>query len=284
MLTFARYERPATVDEALQLLQSKRGSRVLGGGMWMRLSKRTVPCVIDLSDCGLNTIEETDDAFRIGAYVTLRDLERADAFNEATGGVLNAAVQDIVGVQFRRLATVGGSVFGRFGFSDVLCALLALDTEVELAEAGRVPLAAFMDMPYERDILTHVFVRKHAYRASYQCLRKAATDFPTINVCAAHWGGAWHLAVGARPAKARLVVTARSLSECPDSAELASIVEDVRALTYSSNLWGSERYRRHLAGVLAARAIADAAGYTEAEADALITTLEATIEAKEVRA
>ena len=268
MLRFGRFVRAANVADALEVLKFRKGAQVLGGGMWMRLSDRTVPCVIDLSDCGLDTIEETDDEFRIGAYVTLRQLECDDALGRATGNVLDAAVRDIVGVQFRQLATVGGSVFGRFGFSDVICALLALDAEVELAEAGRVPLAQFVDMPYELDILTHIVIRKHDYRASYHCVRKAATDFATINTCAAYWDGDWHVSVGARPAKARLLVGADLgiASAAPTPAELTSAVEAVRNLTYSSNLWGSERYRRHLAGVLAARAIVDAACYPSPEA------------------
>ena len=89
------------------------GSRVLGGGMWMRLSHRSVPCVIDLSELRAQHHRGNRRCVSHRRLRTLRDLERADAFNEATGGVLNAAVQDIVGVQFRRLATVGGSVFGR---------------------------------------------------------------------------------------------------------------------------------------------------------------------------
>lgn len=267
MLRFGRYVRAANVEDALEVLRFRKGAQVLGGGMWMRLSDRTIPCVIDLSDCGLDKIEETDDEYRIGAYVTLRDLECAGALNDVCDGVLASAVRDIVGVQFRRSATVGGSVFGRFGFSDVICALLALDCEVELVEAGRVPLATFIDMPYELDILTHIIVKKHDYQASYQCLRKAATDFATINVCAARWGGTWHLAVGARPAKARLLSGAEMgvYSAEPDADELASAVEAVRGLTYSSNLWGSARYRRHLAGVLAARALVEAARYTSPE-------------------
>ena len=268
MLKFARYVRAANVDDALEVLRFRKGAQVMGGGIWMRLSDRTYPCVIDLSDCGLNTIEETDEEFRIGAYVTLRDLEVDGRLNAATGNVLAGAVHDIVGVQMRQLATVGGSVFGRFGFSDVICALLALDAEVELAEAGRIPLAQFVDMPYELDILTHVIVRKHDYRASCQCLRKAATDFATINACAAYWDGAWHVAVGSRPAKARLLVgdALGVVSAEPTADELARAIEAVRGLKYSSNLWGSERYRRHLAGVLAARAIVDAAPYASPEA------------------
>lgn len=268
MLTFARYERPSTPEEALSLLRSKRGSKIMGGGLWMRLSKRTYPCVIDLTDCGLDTIEETEDAYRIGAMVTLRQLECDARLNLATGNVLNAAVHDIVGVQFRQLATVGGSVYGRFGFSDVICALLALDSEVELVDAGRMPLAAFLAEPPSRDVLTHVVVRKHDYAATYEGVRKAATDFSTLNVCAAHWDGVWHLSVGARPGRAHLLagdeLGCRSAAPTPD--ELARAMAAARALTFSSNLWGSARYREHLAGVLAGRALVGAARFETEDA------------------
>lgn len=45
---------------------------------------------------------------------------------------MKESLRHIVGVQFRNLATVGGSLWGRFGFSDVLTLLLALDAQVEL--------------------------------------------------------------------------------------------------------------------------------------------------------
>ena len=35
---------------------------------------------------------------------------------------------------------MGGSVWGRFGFSDVLTLLLSIDTSVELYKGGIVPL------------------------------------------------------------------------------------------------------------------------------------------------
>lgn len=201
MLRFDNYVRPVNTAEALEVLRYRRGAKVVGGGMWMRLSSRTVPCVVDLSDCGLGSIAETDDAFEIGAMASLRDLETHRALNEATGGILERAVRDIVGSQFRELATVGGSVYGRFGFSDVLCALLALDADVVLTGAGRMPLARFCEQGYEKDILERVVVAKRDYRAAYACVRRAATDLPTLNVAAAYWNGDWHVAVGARPAR-----------------------------------------------------------------------------------
>ena len=63
---------------------------------------------------------------------SLRDLELHKGLDAMTGGAVRESLRHIVGVQFRNLATVGGSIFGRFGFSDVLTMFLALDSWVEL--------------------------------------------------------------------------------------------------------------------------------------------------------
>ena len=99
MLQFGKFERPATVEEALALLQKNKANRILGGGVWLRLQDRRIPCVIDLSACGLDRIELDDDrgAWRIGAMVTLHQLECHEDFNASTCGVFEAAVCDIVG-------------------------------------------------------------------------------------------------------------------------------------------------------------------------------------------
>lgn len=264
MLRFASYIRAQSAQEAFELLQKKKGSKIVGGGLWLRLSARTIPCAIDLSACGLDRIEETEDAFIIGSMVSLRALETHAAFTEATCGVLADAVRDVVGVQFREMARVGGSVFGRFGFSDVLCALLPLDCEVELVGAGRMPLAEFAASPYERDVLTHVIVRKHDYRAGYACVRRTATDFAVLNCAAAWWEDAWHVAMGARPARARLLAGAEQtrLTEArPSRDELAALAGVLQELPMSSNLWGSAAYRRKLAGVLGTRAVGAACAF-----------------------
>lgn len=139
MITIREYARPATLEEAWQLNQ-KRPNRVLGGMLWLKMEKISVGTAIDLSALGLDTIEETDTEFAIGAMATLRSLETHAALNAATNGAMREAVRHIVGVQFRNCATVGGSVFGRFGFSDVLTLLLALDARVVLQGAGELSL------------------------------------------------------------------------------------------------------------------------------------------------
>ncbi len=180
VLKFGTYVRVGNAAEAYELLQKNRNNKIVGGGIWMRLGSRRVATAIDLSACGLDQIEETETEFRIGAMCTLRQLERHAELNALVNNVFEFAVHDIVGVQLRNTATVGGSIYGRFGFSDVLSAFLALDSYVELTGAGRVPLAEFVDMGYVRDVIEHVVVVKHDYRASYEAVRKAATDFPSL--------------------------------------------------------------------------------------------------------
>lgn len=90
----------------------------------------------DLSDLGLDTIEETEDFFEIGCMTTLRQLEQHGGLDRYTGGAVKEAVKNIVGVQFRNTATVGGSFYGRYGFSDVLTAFMAMDTYVVCHNAG----------------------------------------------------------------------------------------------------------------------------------------------------
>ena len=205
VLKFGTYVRVGSAAEAYELLQKNRNNKIVGGGIWMRLGSRRVATAIDLSACGLDQIEETETEFRIGAMCTLRQLERHAELNALVNHVFEFAVHDIVGVQLRNTATVGGSIYGRFGFSDVLSAFLALDSYVELTGAGRVPLAEFVDMGYVRDVIEHVVVVKHDYRASYETVRKAATDFPSLNVTAAWWDNSWHVTVGARPLRATLL-------------------------------------------------------------------------------
>ena len=74
MMTIREYKRAESLEEAWQLNQ-KKANRVLGGMIWLKMENINVGTAIDLSGLGLDTIEETEDTFSIGAMVTLRQLE-----------------------------------------------------------------------------------------------------------------------------------------------------------------------------------------------------------------
>ena len=74
-------------------------------------------------------------------------------------------------MQLRNLATVGGSLYSRFGFSDVLTMFLVLDAQVELYKGGIVPLSEYAERPKDRDILVRIIVPKKNAKFNYQSVR-----------------------------------------------------------------------------------------------------------------
>ena len=261
MMTIQNYVLAQSLEEAYQLNQNKR-SRILGGMLWLKMTNITVPTAIDLSNLGLNTIDETPDAFSIGAMVTLRQLEQHPALNEYTQNAVAKAVQDIVGVQFRNLATVGGSIFGRFGFSDVLTVFLSMDAYVELYKGGIVPLAEFAARDYDRDILVRLIVKKHPGRFAYQAMRITRTDFPVLTCAASRMEGTCRVAIGARPSRAMLVEDTQGILADGITEASAQAFADFAAdhAPTDGNLRGSAAYRTHLVRVLTKRALLELEG------------------------
>jgi len=172
-------------------------------------------------------------------------------------GVISKSVKNIIGVQFRNIVTVGASVFSKYGFSDLITALLCLDTEVELYNAGRMPLDKFLQMPYEKDILTRILIKKNQKQASYQDLRNSVSDYPILNVAVSRLNNQWAIAVGARPQRAAI---ARMASEelslnfnLENLDHYANLVAE--ELTFGTNARGSAEYRQAMCKVLVKRAI-----------------------------
>ena len=96
-----------------------------------------------------------------------------------THGAIAESVRHIVGVQFRNVATVGGSIWGRFGFSDVMTIFRALGAKVQLHKAGIMDLDEFAALPRTtRDVLVSVIVPKNAKGVVYLSQRNQSTDFP----------------------------------------------------------------------------------------------------------
>ncbi len=254
MINIQNYVRAQSLEEAYTLNQ-KKSTRILGGMLWLKMAGNTVGTAVDLGGLGLDTIEESEEDFRLGAMATLRAFERHPGLAAYTGGAAGRAVQDIVGVQFRNMATVGGSVWGRFGFSDLLTLLLSMDTRVELYKGGLVPLEEFAARPYDRDLLVRVHIRKTPGRFAYRAMRIPRTDLPVLTCAMSRLGGEDRLAVGARPGRAVLLRDEEGLLAggiTPESAA-AFAAWAGHSVPTGSNARGSAGYRTHLVEVLTRR-------------------------------
>ena len=142
MLKIKSYVKAESLQQAYELNQTKTAV-ILGGMVWLKMGNRRVSTAIDLSGLDLCGIQEDPEEFVIGCMTPLHDLEAHRGLLHYTGGAIKECLRHIVGVQFRNCATVGGSIWGRYGFSDVLTLFLAMDTWVELYKGGRIPLSEF---------------------------------------------------------------------------------------------------------------------------------------------
>lgn len=261
MLKIKSYVKVNSIAEAYELNQKKTAC-VLGGMVWLKMGNRNISTAIDLSGLGLEGIQETDDEFVIGCMTSLRALETDKRLNEYTQGAIRESVRHIVGVQFRNCATVGGSIWGRYGFSDVLTMFLGMDTWVELYNAGKIPLTEFVNRKKDNDILVNIIVRKQPLRVCYMSQRNTKTDFPVLTCTASLINGCPRTVIGARPARAMVVEDTQGLLSGFDTMNREEKIQAIhgfaeyaaKSVPVSGNMRASQEYRSLLVQVLTRRA------------------------------
>ena len=272
MFYYNQYVRAQSLDEAYELYQ-KKPNFVLGGMLWLKMKNKTLGTAIDLCDLGLDQIDEDENEFRIGAYATLRQIETHEALNAYTHGAIAESVRHIVGVQFRNVATVGGSIWGRFGFSDVMTIFRALGAKVQLHKAGIMDLDEFAALPRTtRDVLVSVIVPKNAKGVVYLSQRNQSTDFPVLTCAVANRSGRYVAVVGASPYMAEPVWDEDGILDCladaktdsnaaltdnsENNAKIDKFAEYVAEhIRFGSNIRAGAEYREIICRVLTRRAV-----------------------------
>ena len=272
MFYYNQYVRAQSLDEAYELYQ-KKPNFVLGGMLWLKMKNKTLGTAIDLCDLGLDQIDEDENEFRIGAYATLRQIETHEALNAYTHGVIAESVRHIVGVQFRNVATVGGSIWGRFGFSDVMTIFRALGAKVQLHKAGIMDLDEFAALPRTtRDVLVSVIVPKNAKGVVYLSQRNQSTDFPVLTCAVANRSGRYVAVIGASPYMAEPVWDEEGILDCLADAKTdgnAALTENSESnakidkfagyvaehIRFGSNIRAGAEYREIICRVLTRRAV-----------------------------
>ena len=272
MFYYNQYVRAQSLDEAYELYQ-KKPNFVLGGMLWLKMKNKTLGTAIDLCDLGLDQIDEDENEFRIGAYATLRQIETHEALNAYTHGAIAESVRHIVGVQFRNVATVGGSIWGRFGFSDVMTIFRALGAKVQLHKAGIMDLDEFAALPRTtRDVLVSVIVTKNAKGVVYLSQRNQSTDFPVLTCAVANRSGRYVAVIGASPYMAEPVWDEDGILDCladaktdgnaalTDNSETNAKIDKfaeyvAEHIRFGSNIRAGAEYREIICRVLTRRAV-----------------------------
>jgi CO/xanthine dehydrogenase FAD-binding subunit len=256
-LKIKEFIRPDSLQLANELLSSE-GAVIVGGGAFMHLSDIEVKKAIDLQNLGLGYIKESIEQIEIGSMTTLRELEMSSLTKQFFNGILSKAAASIMGVQVRNIATVGGSIYGKYGFSDVLTAMLALNAQVELYNSGLMSLESYLETSLDKDIILKIIISKSVSKASFECFKKTSTDFSVLNAAAAIVKGKLRICVGSRPARARVAKGAMSFLNIIDSTNTAAEMAGILAaeeIQFGSDIRGSEEYRKELCHTLVKRCV-----------------------------
>lgn len=256
MFTFTNFFPASTIEEAYAELMKNRKNVLLGGTSYLRMGNTNYNTAVDISNIkNIDKIMEKEDSFEIGAMVSFRQLETDKNLYEWFP-VISKAVSDIVGVQLRNNVRVGATIFTKHGFSDLITALLSLDTYVVLHKGGELRLEDFLkEKETRRDILVKIIIKKEKLKTSFQCVRKSKADYSVLNMAVSRdEAGNMRVAVGSRPSRAVLAhKTMEFLKDNFDEKQAGEILQ--REIVFGSNMRGTKEYRELLGVALLAKAL-----------------------------
>jgi carbon-monoxide dehydrogenase medium subunit len=284
------YHAPASVDEAVALLERYSGeARVLAGGQslvpMLNFRLVTPAALIDLRRIGgLDAIREEAAAdgapmIAIGAMTRQRAAERSPLV-AARLPLMREALRWVGHLPTRSRGTVGGSIAHADPSAELPAILLALEGDVTAVGAqGRRSIAAdaffesfFTTALRPAELLTEVRLRAMPAGAGHAIeeFARRKGDFAIVGIAAVvaqAQGRAANVrlvAFGAGATPLRLRAAEHALEgQALDAGSLARAGAAARdAVDPVADNNASADYRRHLVGVLTARALARAAGLT----------------------
>ena len=237
------FQRVSSLEEAYKLVIESPRNKIVGGGLWLKKGGAEVDTLIDLSLLGLDKIEDKKEYVEVGAMVTQREFELSSLVPE----MAREAVKAIMGPAFRNIATIGGSVYGKYGFSDVVTGLLGYKVDLVFYPEAVVSLIDYVKKPGFYDgILTHVRIYKENLKGFFKKVEITALDYPILNVAVTK-GKEYRVVVGSRP----LVATRCEKAEAylneggKDFAKAAEIA--VEELRFGDSVATKGEYRKQLA-------------------------------------
>jgi aerobic carbon-monoxide dehydrogenase medium subunit len=264
LLRAVDYERPATVADALRLLASDDNARALAGGQTlvnvMKQRAASPDVLVDLADIGeLRSISATGDgALELGSMVTLARLVASDDVR-AHRPILGDVASRIADVQVRNRGTIGGNLCSNDPTNHLPPLTTALGATMTIASADgeRIVsaeeffLGVYMTAVGPGELLTKVSIPPRGGTGDAFASLAIGRDGTGIVNVAATVNGQARIAIGCVSAVPILVTS--------DPAE-ESVRESVReaGLDPPSDVHASADYRRHLAEVLAVRAVREA--------------------------
>jgi aerobic carbon-monoxide dehydrogenase medium subunit len=268
LLREVEYARPSSIDQALRLLSESDGARPLAGGQTlinvMKARAASPDVLVDLA--GLEDLRRIslggDGSLEVGAAATLAEIIRSGEVAEARPLLAEVASQ-IADVQVRNRGTIGGNVCSNDPTNHFPPVLVALGATMHVLGANgerAVPAAEFFLGVY----MTAVGPGELLRAISLSPWSGGGDGFAsiTIGVDGTCIVSAAATTDGGRPRVALGCVGATPVLLEPDSADEQAVRNAVRGagIDPPSDVHASADYRRHLAEVVAVRALRKATG------------------------
>jgi carbon-monoxide dehydrogenase medium subunit len=276
------YVAPTSVADAIAALaEGGDDAKVIAGGQSLlpvlRMRLNAPRMLIDLGRVeGLRGVSEDGDHLVVGAMTTYSDVLASDLVREHAG-LLAAAVREVADPQIRHRGTVGGALVHADPAGDIGAPVLALDAELVVSgPSGERTVAAaefFQDLfetaVGEGELLTSIRIPKHTgWGSRYEKFVRVAHQWSIVAVGATvrvEGGTIAEAAIGltnmgSTPLRATAVEQALVGAAATEDAVRQACAAAADGTSPPSDLNGDADYRRHLATVLARRAVLAAAG------------------------
>ena len=255
------FKKPASLDEAAQLLGGDAEAKVLAGGqtfiptLKQRLAQPTA--VIALAGLGeLKGIKEEAGGVTIGAMTTHGAVASSDLVKQVIPSLADLA-QHIGDPQVRNMGTLGGSVANNDPAADYPGALLALGATVR-TNKREIAAADFLTGMFETALADDEIIREVHFKkpdvGSYQKFRNPASRYAIVGSYVVRHGGDVRVAItGAGPCAFRWSDAESALASSFSADAVANLSVDAGNL--NADIHASADYRAHLVKVMTQRAI-----------------------------
>ena len=274
LLREVEYARPASVEEALRLLASNDGARALAGGQTlvnvMKARAAAPDLLVDLGALtDLTAVSTGAGGLELGAMVTYAQLASSSEV-DVTRPILGEVAATIADVQVRNRGTIGGNICSNDPTNHLPPLLVALGATMKIlgprgertVSADDFFLGVYLTAVGSGELLTKVTVPPpNGAGDGFAALTIGVDGTCIVNAAASVVGGAARIAIGcvsATPVRA----TGMEEKLGGDFGE-ASVREAAKGLGAEldppSDVHAGAEYRRHLAEVMAVRAVLQAA-------------------------
>ena len=271
------YQRVASIEEALAIIGSDPGAKVLAGGQslipLLKLRLGSAETLVDIGRVpGLRGVRQLDDGrLAVGALTTYAELLESPAKHY---GVLRDALPLIGDVQVRNLGTVGGAIAHADPASDLPACLLALEAELVIRSAGgerTAPVDGFFEGAFttglgQGEILTEIRLPgpRDDAGSAYATLQQPASGYALVGVAAVVFSNGSGGIAGANVAltgvgevayRAHAVEAALAGSDGSTDSIAAAAGHATDGVEVASDIHADREYRTAMAAVYTRRAI-----------------------------